>query len=77
MQAKLSVLDDDEGVALLHVLEVGESNLLDESRHTGVDRCNLSINLCVVGVFHVASMVEMAETPAHGSHQEENNHYII
>ena len=77
MQAELSILDDNEGIALLYVLIVVETNLLDESRYTGIDRGDMAVYLCIICVSHIAAMIEMAETPADCSQKKEDNHYII
>ena len=77
MQAELSILDDDEGIALLYVLIIVETNLLDESRYTGIDRGDMAVYLCIICVSHIAAMIEMAETPADSSQKKEDNHYII
>ena len=77
MQAELSILDDDEGIALLYVLIIVETNLLDESRYTGIDRGDMAVYLCIICVSHIAAMIEMAESPADSSQKKEDNHYII
>ena len=77
MQAEFSILDDDEGIALLYVLIVVETNLLDESRHTGIDRGDVTVHLCIIGISHIAAMIEMAEAPADSSQKKEDNHYNI
>ena len=77
MQAELSILDDDEGIALLYVLIVVETNLLDESRYTGIDRGDMAVHLCIICISHIAAMIEMAEAPADSSQKKEDNHYII
>ena len=77
MQAELSILNDNKGIALLDVLIVVEPNLLDESRYTGIDRGDMAVYLCIICVSHIAAMIEMAETPADSSQEKEDNHYII
>ena len=77
MQAELSILDDNKGIALLYVLIVVETNLLDESRYTGIDRGDMAVYLCIICVSHIAAMIEMAEAPADSSQKKEDNHYII
>ena len=77
MQTELCILDDNKGIALLYVLIVVETNLLDESRHTGIDRGDMAVYLCIICVSHIAAMIEMAEAPADSSQKKEDNHYII
>ena len=77
MQTELSILDDNKGIALLYVLIVVETNLLDESRYTGIDRGDMAVYLCIICVSHIAAMIEMAEAPADSSQKKEDNHYII
>ena len=77
MQTELSILDDNKGIAFLYVLIVVETNLLDESRYTGIDRCDVPVYLCIIGLGDVTAMEEMTETPADGSQEKEDNHYII
>jgi len=77
MQAELCVLDDDERIALLHMLIVSKTDFLDKTWHTGIDRCDVTVYLCIIGIGHVAAMKEMTETPADGSQEKEDNHYII
>ena len=64
MQTELCILDDNKGIALLYVLIVVETNLLDESRYTGIDRGDMAVYLCIIGVSYIAAMIEMAEAPA-------------
>ena len=77
MQTELSILDDNKGIALLYVLIVVETNLLDESRYTSIDRGDMAVYLCIICVSHIAAMIEMAEAPADSSQKKEDNYYII
>ena len=77
MQTELSILDDDESIALLYMLVIGKSDFLDKSRYTGIDRSDMAIHLCIIGVSHVDAVIEMAEAPADSSQEKEDNHYII
>ena len=72
-----AAVDDNKGIALLDVLIVVETNLLDESRYTGIDRGDMAVYLCIICVSHIAAMIEMAEAPADSSQKKEDNHYII
>ena len=67
MQTELCILDDNKGIAFLYVLIVVETNLLDESRYTGIDRGDMAVYLCIICVSHIAAMIEMAEAPADSS----------
>ena len=50
MQAELCVLDDDESIAFLHMLIVSKTDFLDKTRHTGIDRCDVTVYLCIIGI---------------------------
>jgi len=77
LQLILGILDDDERVALLHVLVVLKANLLDKSSHTGIQRRDVPPHLCIVGIFHVAPVHKTAAHIAQGQNHHCDNRNII
>ena len=69
-EAKFSVFDDEERVAFAYLLILFETYLLDKSRYAGVDRSDMLLYLCIVGILDVSQMDESG-TNINGSANKE------